>query len=398
MARTLFIDAGSGVSGDMLAGALLHLGVSADRLRDALGKLPWSGFEIEPRPVERSGLGGIQFVVRAPDQKDHRHLSGICRGIEQSELADRVKRRAIDIFTRMGAAEAAVHNVPIEKVHFHEVGAVDSIVDIVAIAFGLEELGVARCICSPIRVGYGTLSIQHGEYPIPAPATLRLLEGMPTFAGDLPGEFTTPTGAAAIASICSEFSNQPLMQIVGAGYGAGSRQYEHFPNMLRLVLGQTGVADALAPIEEVVLLEANLDDMNPQNYDYLFERLYSAGALEVWLAPISMKKNRPAALLSVLAPPALRQALAREMLEHSSSLGVRFESRSRYALPRETVEVETAYGKVHIKRARLGDKVSHFWPEYEDCRRLAEAKSAPLKMVQAEALRAYLDKYGETRE
>lgn len=392
----LFIDGQAGISGDMFVGALLHLGLSLDHLREKLALLPWSGFTLEAAPAERHGLHGIQFRVVATDQASHRHLSSIRRGIEETGLSDRVKKTAVEVFVKLAEAEAAIHEIPVEKVHFHEIGAIDSIVDIVGVAVGIEALGVERCVCSPIRVGHGTVRIQHGEYPVPAPATLRLLKGVPTFAGDLAGEFTTPTGAALVISLCDEFCHQPLMRVEAAGYGAGSRLYESFPNMLRLALGDSGAQD-FARVENVILLEANIDDMNPQHYDYLLDRLYASGALDVWVTPISMKKNRPATLVSVLASESERARLARELLAHSTTLGVRFQPWQRYVLERDAVRVETSYGPVRVKRGWLDGEVSHFWPEYEDCRRLAETNGVALKIIQAEALRAYLDTIGKKK-
>jgi hypothetical protein len=381
--RILYLDAFSGISGDMAVGALVDAGADAARLADALESLG-TGARFHVEKTKRRGISATKFRVEHDDQKAHRHLPQIVRMIEGASLSERARKTAIRVFQRLGEAEAAVHGVPVEKVHFHEVGAVDSIADIVGSSVAFDLLGADVIHCSAINVGSGTANTEHGVLPVPTPATALLLKDHPVYARGPAFELTTPTGAAIAVALAQDFGAMPAMTIQSVGYGAGDRDFPEHANVLRVLLGESSGA---AETTTVAVLEANIDDSSPEVLGYAMERLFEKGALDVTLEPVLMKKSRPGSLLRVIARPEDRETLADLILAETSTLGVRFYAAERRVQARRLVEVDTEYGKVRIKVAGSGA----FAPEYEDCRRLAIEKSVPLPQVMAAAGQAYLN-------
>lgn len=322
----------------------------------------------------------------------HRGLKEIRDIIGRAEISQSAKEKAIRIFEALGAAEAKVHNSDIEEIHFHEVGAIDAIVDIVCAAVGAESLGVDEWVCSPLNVGGGTVVCAHGTFPIPAPATLELLKHAPVYSGEIQKELVTPTGVAIVSVLASRFSHFPAMKPEKSGYGAGSRDFKGVPNVVRLTIGEAAQLDALpARMEEITILEANVDDMTPQIFGYVMERALALGALDVFGTAVQMKKNRPGMLLTVLCPPEEKLALTRLIFAETTTLGIRVRQESRAVLARRHVNVRTQWGEVRMKLANLNGSVSNYAPEYEDCRRIAEAQQVPLKTVMQEAIKIYLE-------
>jgi uncharacterized protein (TIGR00299 family) protein len=379
---TCYLDAFSGISGDMLVGALADAGANHETIVDAITSLE-TGAVVAFERVKRCGIGATKFHVQVPETHAHRHLSHIVKMIEKASLSDRAKRDAIAVFRKLGEAEAQVHQIPIEKVHFHEVGAADSIADIVGTAVALDLLQIDTIVCSPLNVGSGTVKTEHGILPVPAPATALLLVNAPVYSRGPQFELTTPTGAAVAATLAKSFGVLPSMKIARTGYGAGGHDFTEHANVLRVILGEsTGADEALA----VAVIEANIDDLNPQVLAYATERLLEAGALDVALQPLSMKKGRPGSLLRVVAKPEHREAMAQLIFAETSTLGLRIYAAERRVQSRTWAEVETRYGKVRIKVGSEGS----YAPEYEDCRKLAVASGVALKHIIAEANYAYL--------
>jgi uncharacterized protein (TIGR00299 family) protein len=384
-----YFDCFSGISGDMTLGALLDAGVSVEQLRGELQGLNVPGWELSTEKVWKNGMAATYAKVRTQDTQTHRSLSTILGIIEKSSLAPGVKERVAAIFTKLGEAEAAVHDVPLEKIHFHEVGAVDAIVDIVGACIGFAALGIESFACSALNVGGGTAKMAHGVLPVPAPATARLLLGKPTYSNGVQKELVTPTGAAIVATLCSSFGPQPPMSVTSIGYGAGTTDLEGQPNVLRLMVGESAEKRAVAESETIRVLEANLDDMNPQIYGYFLEKALVAGALDVFATPVQMKKNRPGTLVTVLCKLE-DEAMFHEMLfAETTTLGVRGHTAERRVLARQWETVHTAFGEVRIKVARLNGHIRQASPEFEDCRKLAEAKNVPLQRVMDEAMRTW---------
>jgi uncharacterized protein (TIGR00299 family) protein len=379
---TCYLDAFSGISGDMLVGALADAGANHETIVDAITSLE-TGAVVSFERVKRCGIGATKYHVQVPETHAHRHLSHIVKMIEQASLSDRARHDAIAVFRKLGEAEAQVHQIPIEKVHFHEVGAADSIADIVGTAVALDLLQIDTIVCSPLNVGSGTVKTEHGILPVPAPATALLLVNAPVYSRGPQFELTTPTGAAVAATLAKSFGVLPSMKIARTGYGAGGHDFTEHANVLRVILGESNSADeALA----VAVIEANIDDLNPQVLAYATERLLEAGALDVTLQPLSMKKGRPGSLLRVVAKPEHREALAQLIFAETSTLGLRMYAAERRVQSRTWAEVETRYGKVRIKVGSEGS----YAPEYEDCRKLAVASGVALKHIIAEANYAYL--------
>ena len=380
--KICYFDAFSGIAGDMTVAALIDAGAAFEPLAGALDSLGMGAtFRIEK--VNRGGIAATRFVVEGGEQRAYRHLPHILRMIDAGTLPDQVKENAAAIFRKLGEAEARVHGVPVEKIHFHEVGAVDSIADIAGAAMGLFLLGVDQVHASPVNVGGGTVTTEHGLLPVPAPATVALLEGRPVFSRGPQTELTTPTGAAILATLAVSFGPLPPMRISGAGFGAGSKEFKEQANVLRVILGEaSGAAEAAS----VAVLEANIDDSTPETLGYAMERLLEAGALDVTLTPVHMKKNRPGVTLSVLARPEDRERLAALVFAETSTLGLRIHVAERRVEARSVVEVETRFGKLRVKVSASGA----FAPEYEDCRKLARETGAPLREIITEAGLAYL--------
>ncbi len=386
--RSVYFDCFSGVSGDMIVGALLDLGVDLEALKSQLASLEITGFEIANHRVNRGAISATKFNVELKQQtQPERSLADVKSIIQQASLSELTKRRSIAAFVRLADAEARVHGTTPDKIHFHEVGAVDSIVDVVGAMIGFEMLGVDRFFCSPLRVGSGLIETEHGRLPVPAPATVELLKGVPVYAGELEGEFVTPTGAAIVATLCEGFGVLPPIKIGGIGYGAGSRDPKSFPNALRLIVGQ--LERGTERDEQILVLETNIDDMNPQAYGYVMERAFGLGALDVFMVPVQMKKDRPGVLLTALCRPEKADAIIEMLLVETTTLGVRYSEAKRRALERKIESVETQHGRVRVKVARDGARTLHFQPEYEDCAKLAAETGASLLEVQAAATAAY---------
>ncbi len=390
--KLLYLDCFSGVSGDMLLGALLDLGLSLDELRAQLGRVGLPGYEITAEAVTRQTIAATKFDCHETNPAGHHHrgYTAIAELIAASDLSPAVQSRATAVFRRLGEAEAKVHGVTLEKIHFHEVGAVDSIVDIVGACIGLAILGIERVEALPPPLGRGFVETAHGRFPVPAPATLELLRGIPTTPSEVSAELVTPTGAALLVEFAARFGPAPTMIIEKIGYGAGSRDLEPTPNVLRAVLGETITAGSDSA-DEVDLLETNLDDMNPELFGDVMERLFAGGALDVWLSPIQMKKNRPGTLLSLLCNRADTRRLADLVLAHTTSFGVRIQPARRETLSREQTTVTTRFGEVRIKLGRRHGKLVRCSPEYESCRQVAAAAQVTTNEVYAAATAAALE-------
>jgi uncharacterized protein (TIGR00299 family) protein len=409
--RTLYFDCFSGISGDMTIGALLDLGLDLEYLRSELQKLPVTGYRIRSSRVVRANLSAMKFDVdidgdtgQTQDEHSHSHPHGdahrkasdILSMIDSSALHPNAKRKAVAIFTKLAISEGNVHHIPPKDVEFHEVGAVDSIVDTVGAAIGFDALGIERFVCSPINVGGGFIHCQHGVYPVPVPATADLLKGAAIYSKHVSAELVTPTGAAILAAVVDDFRTVDGFSIEHIGYGAGTKQFQNFPNCLRLLIGEEspGAAGrvASAPTDdfsEITVIEANIDDMTPQNCAYVTERLLEVGALDVCTIPVQMKKGRSGFILQVLSPVNRSDVLSRIIFQETTSIGVRQYAAKRWALERKMVAVETAYGRVMVKVSLQDGKVVSSTPEYEDCARIAREKNIPLKEVQALAVKAY---------
>ncbi len=379
--KILYLDCFSGISGDMTLAALLHLGLPLDLLKRDLQKLGLDNFSLEVHPGSRSGIAALHVDIQVgPKEEPHRHFSDIRKIIGGSSLEKTVKDVSLAMFLRLAEAEAKVHQKKVEEVHFHEVGAVDSILDIVGTAIGIDFFRPEAIWSSELPVGRGFVDSQHGRLPLPAPATVEILKGYPLRNADLEGELVTPTGAAIVAALSTRAVSFPSLKVEAVGYGMGKKEFPDRPNLLRLVLGETP-----GPLlsDRVMVLEANIDDMNPEFYDFLMDRLFQAGALDVALNPIMMKKNRPGTLLRVMAEEKDAGRLSEVILQESTTLGVRSYPVKRKKLPREIREVETRFGKVRVKvSAGL-----RFQPEYDDCRRIAMEKGVPLQEVYFEAMK-----------
>jgi uncharacterized protein (TIGR00299 family) protein len=391
--RSAYFDCFSGISGDMVLGALVDAGADLRAIEAELRKLGLEGWKISASKVQRRAIFATHVKVETEEQHHHRGLSIILKRIDDAKLAPRAAERAREIFTRLAEAEAHVHQVPVEHVHFHEVGAVDSIVDIVGAAIGFEMLGIDEFACSPLDVGAGQVKTAHGLLPVPAPATAELLRGAPTYSSGLPRELVTPTGAAIATTLATRYAEMPPMTLRAIGYGAGSADNAEKPNVLRLLIGERGASE---PGEywdaPVTAIETNLDDMSPQIYGYFAEKALEAGALDVFSTPAQMKKNRPGLLVTILSEPANVSRLIDLVFRETTTIGVRAYDVRRKTLAREFVPVETPFGEVRMKVSRLNGAVLNATPEYEDCQKLAAERGVPLKQVMAAASFEYQKK------
>jgi uncharacterized protein (TIGR00299 family) protein len=387
--KLAYFDCFSGISGDMTLGALVDAGCPVEHLRVELRGLQVSGWELTAEKVWKSGMAATFVTVKTEDRQKHRSLSAILEILQESQLSPQVRERATAIFTKLGEAEAGVHDVPLEKIHFHEVGAVDAIVDIVGTCIGFHALGIEKFACSALNVGGGTTKMAHGILPVPAPATANLLQGKPTYSNGVQKELVTPTGAAIVATLCDSFGPQPSMSVSAIGYGAGTADLEGQPNVVRIMIGEAAEKTVAGFDEEIAVIEANLDDMNPQIYGYFLEKALGAGALDVYTTPVQMKKNRPGTLLTVLCKPQDTNALMSLIFAETTTFGARTYRAQRRTLPREFLNVATVFGDVRIKISRVNGRILHVAPEYDDCRKLAVEKNVPLQRVINEALRVY---------
>ena len=385
--KTLYLDCFSGVSGDMILGTLIDLGLSTDRLNDELRKVAPPGCKVEAHPVARAGLRGIQCRVHEGNGGGFRNLPQIESVIRKSSLSKPIQDRSLRVFRALAAAEGRLHGKPADEVHFHEIGAVDTVVDIVGTCVGLEALGIQKFLCSPLNVGSGTIQSEHGQLPVPSPATAELLQGRSVYSSGPPGELVTPTGAALVATLAEETDSMPLLSVDRVGYGAGSRDYPDHPNLLRGFLGNLKKDSVYR--ERVVVIETTIDDMNPQNYSHLMDRLFRDGVYDVFLAPVLMKKGRPGTLLTAIAPGKVMETITRTIFEETTTIGFRFQETDRIELEQKLVPVETRFGTVNVKSSSYRGEVMQVTPEYEDCRARAREKKVPLQRVQEEALAAY---------
>ena len=373
-----------GASGDMFVAALLDLGISLNKLRSELRKIPTLKFALKAAKKPVHSIRATRFQVICAKNEAPRSWKQIRDLIKRSKLAAEIKTTGVEIFTCLAEAEAKIHGVAVDKVHFHEVGATDSIVDIMAAAIGVHELGVEALQFSRIPLGRGVTGSQHGPLPVPGPATLELLKGLPVFGVDIESETVTPTGAALVRALGQSFGNQPSMTIEKIGYGTGQKEFPSRPNLLRLIVGQSSTGWQQ---EQMLAIETNIDDMNPQFYDHVMERLFEAGARDVFLAPIQMKKNRPATLLRVIADPGDREKLARIMFQETSTIGVRYYPIGRMTLKRESKKIKTRYGQVAVKIVEQPDGRKRATPEYDDIKRIAAVKKLPIKRIHDEVMR-----------
>ena len=441
--RIAYLGCFSGISGDMFLGAMVDAGVSPALLEKTVAALN-VGARLETSKVSRNSISATKVDVWISDREkdqprdgersfhepahshphkhehshehghhhhDHaqeqpveesdryhhdehvhgRHLSEIQKIIEAAAISETAKKRALAIFEVLGEAEAKVHNVPVEKIHFHEVGAVDAIVDIVCAAIASEALGVDEWVCSPVNVGGGTVQCAHGRLPVPAPATVELLKGVPIYSSGIDKELTTPTGAAILKTLVSRFGTIPAYKVEKTGYGAGTRDFPSHANVLRISVGESIEPSKAATPEAISVLEANIDDLNPQVFGYVMDKLLEAGALDVFGTPVQMKKNRPGMLLTVLARTEDAQRLSRLIFAETTTLGIRMREERREVLLRRSESVKTAWGEVRMKIGNLNGSVTNYAPEYEDCRRIASEHGVPLKTVMQEAIRIYMD-------
>jgi uncharacterized protein (TIGR00299 family) protein len=397
MGRVVYWDCSAGVAGDMVLGALIDAGLPVDALRAALGNLMLPGWRLEASRVLRAGVGATKFTVEGPHhgeaatgqhagEQHGRSIAEICALVEGSALSPGSKARTCQLFTRLAEVEASIHQVPIERVHLHEVGALDSIVDIAGAVFGLEWLGAERVVASPLNVGGGFVATAHGRLPVPAPATAALLKGVPVLSTGTEAELVTPTGALLVSAYADSYGPLPAMTVERVGSGAGDRDTPGTPNVFRLFIGAAALATG---VDRILVLECEIDDMNPQLFGPVRDRLYAAGALEVYSTAIQMKKGRPGTLLTVLARPVDREVLAAIIFRETTSIGLRYREVDRLCLDREVTSVDTPLGAVRFKIARLGRDVVNAAPEFEDCARLAGKHGIPIKEVQALAVAAY---------
>jgi pyridinium-3,5-bisthiocarboxylic acid mononucleotide nickel chelatase len=387
--KTLYFDCFAGASGDMILGAMVAAGVDPDALRQQLALLNVEGFKIDFEITDRSGLSATYARVETVHEHKHRHLADIRHIIENSGVTAAAKDLSLRIFSRLAEAEARVHNEPVEKVHFHEIGALDAIVDVVGAAICFDLLKIERFVCSPLHVGSGMVQMQHGHFPIPPPAVTELLRGVPFYSGEIKGELLTPTGAAIITTVCTEYGPIPRIKTDHTGYGAGTREYDNFPNVLRVLIGETEKDDAAS--ERLWMIETNLDDSSPQIIGHVMDRVFELGALDCYFTPVQMKKNRPGVLLSVLCGPQEKEAVMKLLFLETTTLGVRSYEVERRALRRNVVTVETQYGPIDVKVAHLNGRVVNEMPEFEQCRKAALRAEVPLKVVE-EAARVALMK------
>jgi uncharacterized protein (TIGR00299 family) protein len=382
MMKLAYFDCASGISGNMILGAMLDAGLELDALQEALAALKVSGYEMEATRVQRKGLAGTLVDVRASEGQMARHLGDILEIIGESGLPGDVKEKAAAVFTRLAEVEAKIHGVSVEEIHFHEVGGLDAIVDVVGTIIGLKLLGIEEVYSSPLHLGKGFVKCAHGLLPVPAPATLELVKGLPVYGWDIEAELVTPTGAAIISTL-AKFDPPPPMRVERIGYGAGHRDLP-IPNLLRLVIAITYPHAGELEQDTVVLLETNIDDMNPEFYEYVMDKLFQKGALDVFLTPIQMKRNRPGTMLSVIVGQEDVDKMLGVIFEETTTLGVRIQEVRRKKLIRESVMLHTRYGSISVKVAKLDGVVKNVSPEYEECRQIAEKYHVPLKVVYEE--------------
>jgi len=380
--RIAYFDCFSGASGDMILSSMIDAGLNPHLLRQELRKLQIPAARLKVKKVLKGGISATQVIVEGRDEtRSHRNLKELLRIVERSHLEPEVKKKSKEIFQRIASVEAKIHRKPMAEIHFHELGGLDSIVDIVGSVWGLCQMGIDELYVSKINVGTGFVKCEHGILPVPAPATLALMKGKPIYSSGVERELLTPTGAAILTSLASQFGEMPPMSLERIGYGAGRDDLPH-PNLLRLIIG---TSTATSGKERVVVIETNIDDMNPQFYDYIMEKLWAMGVLEVFVTPVMMKKNRPATLLTVISAVEKLPSVTAFLLRETTTLGLRWREEERSRTDREIIPLQTRYGKIRFKLARWEGRIVNLAPEYEDCKRLALKKRVPLKEVFEEA-------------
>lgn len=395
--KIAYFDCFSGISGDMTVGALLDTGLKIEILEKELKKLGLSGYQLEVKKVAKKGISATQFKVKIKEEGVERRFKDILTILEKSKLDEEIKKETKKIFFNIAQAESKIHQKDIDKIHFHEIGGLDSIIDITSAVIGIKTLGIEEIYSSALPVGKGFVKCAHGVIPVPAPATLELLKNIPTYSGGIESEMITPTGAAIISTLAKSFGKRPLMKIERIGYGAGEKEFT-IPNLLRVSVGEKIAKDKDFKddyiSDEAVLIETNIDDMNPEFYNYIMDQLFSQGALDVFLTPIQMKKNRPAHMLSIIVYEQNLKEILEVLFSESTTLGVRMKEIKRLRLAQQYFIAETKYGKIKVKIGMFKGERKNIAPEYEDCKKMAKQHKVPLKEVYEEVKKVAYDKLG----
>ncbi len=393
--RIAYFDCFSGISGDMFVGALLDAGLKIEILEKELNKLNLSGYQLEVNKVLKKGISASQFKVKIQEKGVERRFKDILNILEESKLDEEIKNEVKKIFFKIAEAESKIHQEDIEKIHFHEIGGLDSIMDISSAVIGIKALEIKEIYSSPLPLGKGFVKCAHGILPLPAPATLELLKNIPTYSGGMESEMVTPTGAAIISTLTKDFGERPLMKIEKIGYGAGEREFS-IPNLLRVSIGEKILSDRDLMDgyvhDEALLIETNIDDMNPEFYDYIMDKLFSQGALDVFLTPIQMKKNRPAQMFSIIVYEQNLKEILKVLFSESTTLGVRIKEVKRLKLTQQNFIAETKYGKIKVKVGIFKEDIKTIAPEYQDCHKIAQQYQVPLKEIYEEAKKVAYDK------
>ena len=395
--KIAYFDCFSGISGDMTVGALLDAGLKIETLEKELKKLGLSGYQLEVNKVVKKGISATKFNVKIKEEGVERRFKDILTILGNSKLDEGIKKETKKIFFNIAQAESKIHQKDIDKIHFHEIGGLDSIIDITSAVIGIKTLGIEEIHSSALPVGKGFVKCAHGVIPVPAPATLELLKNVPTYSGGIESEMITPTGAAIISTLTKSFRKRPLMKIEKIGYGAGEKEFT-IPNLLRVSIGEKIAKDEDFKDDyirdEAVLIETNIDDINPEFYDYIVEKLFSQGVLDVFLTPIQMKKNRPAHMLSIIVYEQNLKEILEVLFSESTSLGIRIREIKRLRLTQQNFIAETKYGKIKVKVGMFKGEIKNIAPEYEDCKKIAKQHQIPLKEVYEEAKKVACDKLG----
>jgi hypothetical protein len=391
--KIAYFDCFAGASGDMILGALVDAGLDIDKLKSELAKLHLDHYDLQAQKVVKKGIGGSQVHVIIDEHHHghhHRHLADIETIINASDLEPSVKKSGLEVFNRLALAEASVHRTSVDEIHFHEVGAMDAILDVIGAVAGIHAMGIDKVMCSPLHLGSGTVECAHGTLPVPAPATAELVKGKPVFASGVQGELLTPTGAAILTTLSADFGPMPSMAVQAIGYGAGTSD-PAIPNLLRVMIGKAAETIKDCDMEHVAVLETNIDDMNPQIYEYLITNVLQMGALDIYITPVQMKKNRTGMLVTLVCALEKVGQFANFLLRETTTIGLRWRSENRLKAWRRLESMETPYGRINFKIARIGKETINVAPEYEDCLRAAMERKVPLKQVMAEA-----NKIGQT--
>ena len=399
--KIAYFDCFSGISGDMTVGALLNAGLKIETLEKELKKLGLSGYQLEVNKVAKKGISATKFNVKIKEKGVERRFKDILTILEKSKLDEEIKKKTKKIFFNIAQAESKIHQKEIDKIHFHEIGGLDSIIDITSAVIGIKTLGIEEIHSSALPVGGGFIKCAHGIIPVPAPATLELLKNIPTYSGGIESEMITPTGAGIISTLASSFGERPLMKVERTGYGAGEKEF-NIPNLLRVSIGEKILKDKNLKdsyvSDEAALIETNIDDMNPELYDYIMDQLFSQGALDVFLTPIQMKKNRPAHMLSIIVYEQNLKEILEVLFSESTTLGVRIREIKRLRLAQQNFIAETKYGKIRVKAGMFKEEIKNIAPEYEDCKKMAKQHKVPLKEVYEEVKKVSYNKLLDVSE